>query len=260
MQNHLPAAEMAAMLHARMRQPMPVPPRPQDEALLEGFAGFEFAGRQAWSVGQGPLVLLVHGWGGRGSQMAGLARSLAGQGFRSILFDAGGHGASVSAPLGFDGFIRDVDLLSRFVDRQVHAWIGHSAGGLGLMAARALHGVAARRYVCIAAPFYPYVPLETLKAQVGAGDEVLEHIKPLLAAQFKTGWAELEAGAAYAPEAGRDLLLVYDRDDERVRHEDADRIAALWPGAQVLKTAGHGHNRVLLSPEMWERVGRFLTV
>lgn len=258
MQSQLSPAEMAAMLSARMRQPVPMPPRSQDAALLDGFERFQVDGRQAWAIGQGPLVLLVHGWGGRGSQMAGLARSLAARDCRCILFDAGGHGASAVAPLGFDGFIHDTHLLSRFVGQEIHGWIGHSAGGLGLMAARALHGVAARRYVCIAAPFFPYVPLETLKAQAGATDEVLEHVKPILAAQFGTGWDELEAGAAYAPEVGRDLLLVYDRDDDRVRHEDAERIAALWPGAEVLKTAGHGHNRVLLAPEMWERVGRFL--
>jgi pimeloyl-ACP methyl ester carboxylesterase len=260
MQDQLSAAGMAAMRLARMRQPVPVPPRPQDAALLDGFDSFRFGpddGRQGWAIGRGPLILLLHGWGGRGSQMSGLARSLAGQGFRCLLSDAGGHGLSSPAPLGFDGFIHDADLLTRCAGEAVHGWIGHSAGGLGMMASRALRGVAARRYVCIATPFYPYIPLDIMTAE-GLGADVLEQAKPILATQFATGWPELEAGAAYRPEPGSGLLLVYDRADDLVRFDDADRIAALWPGADVMKTDGHGHNRVLLAPEMWERVARFL--
>ncbi len=260
MQDHVSAADRAATLLARMRRPVPMPPRPQDAVLLEGFDAFRFGpddGRQGWAIGQGPLVLLQHGWGGRGSQMAGLARSLAARGFRCILFDAGGHGLSAPAPLGFDGFIADADLLTRFAGQAVHGWIGHSAGGLGMMAARALRGVAAGRYICIATPFYPYIPLRMMRAE-GVGDDVLEQAKPILAAQFATDWPDLEAGSAYRPEPGANLLLVYDRADDLVDHEDADRIAALWPGAAVLKTAGHGHNRVLVAPEVLVRVGDFL--
>ena len=48
----------------------------------------------AWSWGEGPTVLLVHGWEGRGSQMAAFAAPLAEAGFRAVAFDAPGAASS----------------------------------------------------------------------------------------------------------------------------------------------------------------------
>ncbi|WP_421934798.1 alpha/beta fold hydrolase [Phenylobacterium sp.] len=251
------ALELAALLS--LSRPMPL--RPRDAELLEGADEFRFGpddSRIAWAVGHGPPVLFVHGWGGRGTQMAGLARAVAADGYRSVFFDAGGHGDSRSEPIGFDTFIRDTSDLTTALGEDVHAWVGHSAGGLGMMAARRLLGLEAGRYVCISAPRFPYVPLETLKSSTGVADEVLDQVKPILATQFQTTWEGLEAGEAYVPDPGRPLLLAYDMDDERVRHADADAIADAWPGAEVLKTRTYGHNRILQAPEVWTGVRTFL--
>ncbi|MDP3749617.1 MAG: alpha/beta hydrolase [Phenylobacterium sp.] len=257
----MPRAEMAKHLLQVLSTSAPMPLRPQDAALLEGAEAFRFGtddSRCAWSVGQGPLVLMVHGWGGRGVQMAPLANTLASAGYRCVFFDAGGHGDSRREPIGFDTFIKDAAALSDHVGEAVHAWIGHSAGGLGMMASRALKSVQADRYVCIAAPRFPYVPLETLKSRFSASDPVLDLVKPTLAAQFETDWRSLEAGAAYAPAGASKLLLAYDFDDERVRHADAERIAEGWPGAQILKTEMLGHNKILRSLQVAARTLAFL--
>jgi pimeloyl-ACP methyl ester carboxylesterase len=255
-------AVQAEALAKQLARSEVLPLRPQDHALLEGAQPFRFGpedSRAGWSIGEGPLVLLVHGWGGRGTQLANLARTLAADGYRAVFFDAGGHGSSRPEPVGFDTFIRDVDALTRSLGGQVFAWIGHSAGGLGMMASRLLHGVRARHYVCISAPLFPYVPLETIEAKGLASAQVIERLKPILAAQFATDWARLEAGAMYAPSADSDLLLVYDLNDERVRHSDADHIGAAWPGAQIVKTASYGHNRILQSPELTSAIRTFLS-
>jgi pimeloyl-ACP methyl ester carboxylesterase len=238
-----------------------MPLRPQDAALLEGAQMFQFGpddSRRAWSIGQGPLVLMVHGWGGRGVQMAPLARALTSIGFRCIFFDAGGHGDSRCEPVGFDTFINDVATLTEHVGQTVFAWIGHSAGGLGMMAARAMRGVRAERYICIAAPRHPYVPLESIRHKYDISDEVADRLKSALASQFESDWQTLEAGSAYRCDEASRLLLVYDIDDERVRHRDADRIAQDWPGARILKTGKYGHNKILQSPELREHTVAFL--
>jgi YD repeat-containing protein len=94
------------------------------------------------------------------------------------------------------------------------------------------------------------VPLETLKARFHFTEEQLLPLKPVLADQFDRSWSALEAGCVFAQNPGGQLTLVYDRADPRVRHTDADRIAALWPDARVMKTDGLGHNRILRSPEV----------
>lgn len=257
-----PLIDAASGLVLLLGQSEPMPVRPQDAPLLDGAEEFRFGpdgSRLAWSIGEGPLVPMVHGYGGRGLQMAGLARFLAEKGFRCVFFDAGGHGDSRRERVGFHTFIADVGALTKNLGEDIYAWVGHSAGGLGMMRSRAIHGVKATRYVCISAPLFPYVPLDTFRHKAGADEPVLDFVKPVLAEQFQTTWTALMSGEAYRPEEGVPLLAVYDRSDERVRHDDAEKIAALWPGTHIIKTEGYGHNRILRSPEAWEAVAEFLS-
>jgi pimeloyl-ACP methyl ester carboxylesterase len=225
-----------------------MPLREDDAAQLSLMEPISFgrgAERRAWSVGAGPLIMLVHGWGGIGAQMSPLAMALAAAGVRCVLFDALGHGQSAEGNIGFDTFANDTAALCDHLGTSPKAMIGHSAGALGMMAARYLHGLSAKHYVCLAMPLFPYVPLETLKGKYDFTDNQLLPLKPLLASQFARSWAELEAGCVFSDNLGGRLTLFYDRGDPRVRHEDADRIASLWPDAKVIKTDGLGHNRIL---------------
>jgi pimeloyl-ACP methyl ester carboxylesterase len=49
---------------------------------------------ETWTWGTGPSVLLVHGWGGRGTQLGAYVAPLVARGFSVVTFDAPGHGAS----------------------------------------------------------------------------------------------------------------------------------------------------------------------
>ena len=47
--------------------------------------------RPGFVTGEGPLVILAHGWGGRAAQMIDLAESVARDGYRAVAIDAPGH-------------------------------------------------------------------------------------------------------------------------------------------------------------------------
>jgi len=254
------ALDRAASLAAALGTVDALPLRPQDAELLDGMETFRFGpdgSRKAWSVGRGPLVILVHGYSGLGVQMASLAIRLANSGFRSVFFDAGGHGASEPEKIGFSTFIRDTGDIVAHLDAEVHALVGHSAGALAMMRARAMYGVKARRYGVINAPLFPYVPLDIMRA-VGAPEDAIDHIKAILSDQFAMSWSELVSGAAYASEDGAGLLAIYDEDDPKVRHSDGDALAEVWPGTRLIKTKGHGHNRTLRAEEVGEAISDFL--
>lgn len=239
-----------------------MPLRDKDALLLNQMTAFDFGiggNRKGWSIGCGPQVVLVHGWGGLGVQMAPIALSLVKKGFQCTLFDAGGHGQSADAAIGFDTFINDVTSLAETLGNKIHALIGHSAGGLGMMAARHLRGVQADRFVCLAVPFYPYVPLETLKSRYQLPDAALDRAKPVLARQFETPWCDLECGAAFGGNRHEKLMLIYDYSDERVRHEDANHIAAIWRDATIVKTTALGHNRILSDTGVLSKITTWLT-
>jgi len=254
------ALDAAGALTRTLGTSQPLPLRPQDEALLADASCFRFGvanNRPAWSLGEGPTVLLVHGYSGRGVQMAMLAHAIARQGFRAVFFDAGGHGDARAEKIGFFTFINDVRDIAEHLDEPLYAMVGHSAGGLAMMRARALHGIRAQRYAVIAAPFFPYVPLARMRAN-GASDTSLEYVKVFLSDQFQTDWSSLVRGAAFEPEDDKPILAVYDRADDRVSHDDAERIQNLWRQTTVVKTDGHGHNRVLRASETILALQRFL--
>ena len=81
-----------------------VPPRLAATPLPDGGRSFEVESLGAvvrghvW--GDGPVVYLVHGWGGRGSQLASFVEPLLVAGFRVVMFDAPAHGDSDHGPAG----------------------------------------------------------------------------------------------------------------------------------------------------------------
>src|SRR5262245_23744728 len=77
---------------------------------------------ETWTWGTGPSVLLVHGWGGRGTQLGAFVAPLVAHGFSVVTFDAPGHGASD------DGLVIIPELMEAI--RAVEALCGR-AGGAG---------------------------------------------------------------------------------------------------------------------------------
>src|SRR6266496_1134079 len=211
----------------------------------------------AWVWGDGPLVVFVHGWSGRAAQMAPLALYVANLGFRSVALDVTGHGDSPKRHTRWDYFFRDIAALSRSLDGEVYAYVGHSAGALSMMAARALKGIHAQRYACICAPSFPFPPINVIQRKLNPKESVLEHYKKFIAGQFETTWEELQAGCSYA-NAGSDTLLFYDETDRFVNHREGDKIQTICPGAQVVKTRAYSHQQILAAPELAQTLGAFL--
>lgn len=241
--------------------PSSAPFRPQDRAILERARRIEFGNRPkrvAWILGEGPLVIFVHGWGGRAGQMATLARHVADQGYQSVVFDGRAHGESAGRRIGFDNFIDDIVDLAAHLGQPLHACVGHSAGALCMMVARRLKGLRAARYVCLCAPFAPYVPIHEIRKRLNPSEAILRRCEAFFAGQFDMSWTQMAQGDAFRGDGRDPLLLVYDFDDERVDHADAERIRALWPSARIVKTTGLGHQKVLREPRVLAEVTDFL--
>lgn len=252
-----PALSLLCSLAGRIR---PLPVSSSQQAAMGEASRLRYGadGRQvAWSWGKGPVVMLVHGWGGRAAQMAPLAVSLARQGFRAVAPDITGHGDSPDRRSSWGHFLGDIAALSAVLGGRAHACIGHSAGGLAMMAARAQHGFGAERYIAVCAPSFPYPPIVAVKKRLDPPAGILERYKGHIAAQFGGPWAALESGAAFAG-AGANLLVIHDASDRYLDGGDAGRIAALCPDAQFVELKGYGHQKILGSAALAELAIGFL--
>lgn len=218
-------AEMAALEAASLR---PVP-------LISGRL-------VAWRWGRAadPAVVLVHGWGGRGTQLRSLIEPLLGCGFSVVTYDAPGHGMSGSGESSFPQFLLALDaVLDQF--GPVHAIVGHSMGG-----AVAALAMAQRPSVNCAVLFAPPASLSDATHRVA---DALRWPKAMRAAiqqrierRFGMRWSEFEAEKASGKQP---VLIVHDREDREVPLADGRRHQRNWPRARLLETRGLGHRRVL---------------
>ena len=210
----------------------------------------------AWCWGAGPLVLLVHGWNGRAAQLAPLAQRIAWEGFRCVCIDVTAHGESLGSRPSWRHFIDDVTEATACFG-EVYACIGHSAGGLAMIAARARNALHAERFVCICAPSHPYPAIRVIQKLLDPPVRVLKGCRADIAGQFAMTWEQLEDGAVWK-NVGAPLLLFYDRNDRYVDHTEGDRIKQWSRTARLEKSVGHGHTRVLAADELERVVVPFL--
>ena len=113
--------------------------------------GISFAHLEA---GEGPLVLLLHGfpqfWWTWRAQLPALAAA----GFRAVAPDLRGYGASDKPPRGYDlpTLAADVAALVRALGERDAVVVGHDWGGLLGWTTAALHPRSVRRLVVLSAP------------------------------------------------------------------------------------------------------------
>src|SRR5262249_40423504 len=100
--------------------------------------------------GEGPAVLLVHGWGGRGSQLYAFVEPLVASGFSAITVDAPAHGAPRGKTSSLPSFARAIAAIIDEIG-SVHGVIAHSMGAAAAMLA--IHdGAPIPRAVLVAPP------------------------------------------------------------------------------------------------------------
>lgn len=211
---------------------------------------------KAWSWGEGPIVLLVHGWEGRGSQLASFVRPLVEDGYRVIAFDAPGHGASDGNRSSLPHFTY---ALRGVVDATAapHAIIAHSLGcAAATLALR--EGLPANRLVFIAPPLEPVDYTRRFGQILQLDDSVVEGMQRRIEERFMRKWSDYSLGLT-AREMTAPLLIIHDRDDQETFWREGNALAEAWPGARLVTTTGLGHRKVLREPELIEEAGKFVT-
>jgi pimeloyl-ACP methyl ester carboxylesterase len=211
---------------------------------------------KAWSWGEGPIVLLVHGWEGRGSQLSPFVRPLVDDGYRVIAFDAPGHGASDGNRSSLPHFAY---ALRGVADATAapHAIIAHSLGcAAATLALR--EGLTANRLVFLAPPLEPVDYTRRFGQILQLDEEVVEGMQRRIEERFMRKWSDYSL-ALSAREMTAPLLIIHDRDDQETFWREGNALAEAWPGARLISTTGLGHRKVLRDPELIEEARRFVT-
>jgi pimeloyl-ACP methyl ester carboxylesterase len=234
-------------------------PRPSEEAfLLTGerrTVRSEDQDLAVWTWGDGPVVILTHGWGGRAGRFSSLAGALVDGGFRVVLFDAPAHGASMGRQASLPQFARALRQVGDVMG-PTYGLVGHSLGGAAVSLAMG-RGLRAQRAVLLAAPadvfLFSHAFAQHLRIPPRAHDVMHQN----LAARLQFRWDELHI-PTLAKGLSAPALIVHDLQDADVPYSHGEEIARAWPGAELYTTTGLGHRALLRNPEVIRRAVEFL--
>ena len=197
---------------------------------------------QGWSWGEGPAVLLAHGWGGRGGQQHAFVAPLLEAGHSVLTFDGPGHGRSEGRTASVPMFAGAMEDLAR-ARGPFHAVIGHSFGGA--TAAYALsRGLPASCAVLIAAPESPEIFYRELLSALGFPAARQEACLRAMERDYGLRLADIH-GPTRAAEIRVPGLIFHDAQDREVPASHGEAYGAAWPGARLVRTEGLGHRRIL---------------
>lgn len=203
------------------------------------------------SWGEGPLVYLVHGWGGWRGQLGAFVGPLVAAGHRVVAFDAPGHGDAAPGFLGPErGTLMELMEAFEVVGRELGPAAGVVAHSLGTTAAaHVLHeGFAAEKLVLVA-PNGSFVDLVARFADaLGLRERTADALRAALEDATGHRLADFDIAPLGVDGAMPDTLVVHDRRDRQVAHAEGEAIATAWPNARLVSTDGLGHERILADP------------
>lgn len=208
-----------------------------------------------WAWGEGPRVLLVHGWEGRGSQLGAFVDPLVRRGFRVITFDAPGHG---DGPGDRSSIPELADAIAAVADHvgPLHAVVAHSMGAVSTMLTSARAKIASR-LVLVSSPTRVSSAFNAFSDFLELPSAIREALPHAIEDRFALRLEELEI-SRLAPRLGKDVLVVHDRDDRDVPFANAERLVDALGDARLVATTGLGHRKILRDPVVLEAVASFV--
>ena len=218
-----------------------------------------------YSIGTGPNVLLVHGWGSRASHLVLLARYLANNGFRVVIFDGPAHGKSKKMNSkdmsNMFEFGRAISCVTKKLG-SIYAVVGHSLGAIA--AALTMSGTGhlseykffAEKLVLISSPISLLRIVENYSRNRDELNLMTELISNLENAfNFKVNEYDLSLALQNLRSK---ILIIHDEQDKEIPVSDAISLKNKYEGISLKLTKGYGHQKILVNREMLISIKEFL--
>jgi len=238
----------------------PLRSSPAEEPFVPCLAGKRFAVETssgmvaAWHYGEGPTVIVSHGWNAASSQLFRLIARLVRGGFEVVAFDQPAHGLSAGTRTDV-AEMADALRSVAFRVRPVHAVVAHSLGATAAALAIA-RGASLPRAVLIAPPvelpFFARGFAKRLGLSPARADGMLRRLEAAM------GPIEALDLLRLAPAQRAALLVLHDSADREVPFAHSEALVSAWPGARLQPLTNLGHRRMLREPRVLEEIVDFL--
>ncbi len=218
----------------------------------------------AW--GDGPAVILSHGWGSRAGHFVLMARILAAAGYRTVAYDAPGHTSfgrrRVRPDSSLFQFSKAVSSVAEYHD-EVYAVIGHSLGAMAAVLTMAGYPLlqpfrfSTQKIVCISMPASLDLVLKEFCRERNMEKQAFTALKTELDAAFSIDSSVYNCREA-AETLSIDTLVVQDTEDEYFSPEETLINAGGRDNLYIKTTKGLGHDRIITSRTVFKYITEFL--
>ncbi len=207
--------------------------------------------------GEGPVVLLVHGWSGRALQFESLIRTLLKQGYKVVAFDHKGHGDSSSGFSSFPEVVRSTELVAAFYGNTLHGIVAHSMGANATFKVCENH--ARKLKLAAIAPLGDFVEvLDTFRIRLGIYEKLYAQVIRQIETENGLLLSDLNR-LDYQKISRHDVLLVHDKFDKVNKISVSQEIHNNLTGSTLVQTENQGHSRILNSQEVLDRIAAHLS-
>lgn len=241
---------IAGKMRRAFMTPRNLPPRQWELPLLATAERITLRfGLSALRWGQGPTVLMMHGWEGRPTQFAALIEALVAAGHTVVSLEGPAHGRSPGRQAHVALFARA--LLEAAAELPpLRAVIGHSMGGASVLLALQW-GLRTEAAVSIAAPAQLLRVLRGFAQRLGMPARARAAFIRLVEQDVGLQVARLDVNGYQLELPG---LIVHASDDPLVAASEAQLIHKAWFDSRLLMLEEGGHQRVLADPLLVEGV------
>lgn len=210
----------------------------------------------AWRLGDGPAVLLVHGWRDDHTLWSPLIDALDARGRSLVAFDMPAHGLSDGEwglqPEAVDGLWAITAALG-----PIDAIVGHSSGA-GTAELAISEGLDADRAVFVAPPFRPGHNRWLRQAErQGISEEIAVAAQKIYEEKVGPERMRFDLCAAL-PALETKILVVHSVDDEHMPYRDTQAVVARCANAELFEVAGLSHRRTARDPDVVSRIADFV--
>jgi pimeloyl-ACP methyl ester carboxylesterase len=242
------------------------PPRMADPVIPDGGEAFEVVADghvvrgHVW--GEGPVVYLMHGWGGRGSQFGAMVEPLLESGHRVVMLDAPAHGESDHGPAGprrTHGleFAKALDaVFCRFGPAE--AVVAHSLGTISTYLALRFGWLGTNRLVFIAPMVESQSLFDQFQEALGFGARTRRAFDRSVYDWLGIPVAEFDGRVQAAHVEPLPTLVITDRGDRQTPYDDVVSFAESID-APLITTDGLGHRKILRDPSVIACVVEFVS-
>ena len=229
-------------------RPAAYPTSDEQKRVLQSARAFTFMSEgsvlQAYQWGEGPAVLLVHGWAGRGIQFYRYVSKLVSRGYTVVTFDHAAHGQSQGRTANYFLFSNAVyDLWEQVPDLNIQAVVAHSLGASAVI--NCLWRTGKKPVTVFIAPALHLVEmLDQTFARYGLPNEIFTALIDEIGARTNHTFSK-ENPIDLLKTLTHDIMIIHDTDDRAVAYEDSWNAGLVQNNISLFPTKGLGHIRIL---------------